>query len=267
MKNITLVGEITRMPQNLKMSSLIAPSGEQIFYQGSDLALGPQPALIYFALSGEESIFQDPFNQPAVKLAKEKMRVFSWNLPFHKPGIDPINSLLEWGNAFIEGAHFIEEFIDLSVQNIDFLTQEGLIDPTKLAVAGLSRGAYMATQLAARDNRINIIAGFSPYTQPRVPQEMAHESPVSVESLALNALVESLINKKLRFYIGNHDARVSTEACFNFIKNLADANYLNKVRTPPVEMIIYPSIGHKGHGTPSYIFDEGANWIRTQLFQ
>ena len=124
-------------------------------------------------------------------------------------------------------------------------------------MAGLSRGGFVAALLAAHDTRIQSILGFAPLTQ--LPSSN-HQS-----TLTLFPYVHLLIQKSLRFYIGNHDERVSTEQCFTFIKTLADHAYEQRIRPPAVELIIYPSIGHKGHGTPLTIFEQGAQWIQSQL--
>jgi hypothetical protein len=38
-----------------------------------------------------------------------------------------------------------------------------------------------------------------------------------------------------------------------------------KTRVAQVELLIYPSIGQMGHGTPPEIFKQGADWIASHL--
>ncbi len=37
------------------------------------------------------------------------------------------------------------------------------------------------------------------------------------------------------------------------------------LRSPPLEMIMLPSIGHQGHGTAKSTFTEGAIWLAKKL--
>lgn len=81
----------------------------------------------------------------------------------------------------------------------------------------------------------------------------------------LKSLIPHLIGKKLRFYIGNHDTRVGTANCFQFIEALAEASFQNRISSSDVELIIGPSIGHQGHGTSKEIFTKGADWMAEKL--
>ncbi len=239
--------------------------GSPIYYQGPGPQAGTKPAVLFFALSAQMSLFEEPFNQPVVRLSQQGIRVFSWDLPFHEPGQDPHEAMFQWANAFIHRPSFISDFLDLCQINIDYLIEEGLIDPQQLAVAGLSRGGFIATHLAARDLRIKTVLGFAPLTQPQPLEELKHSTKVSFDQIALTSLVDRLIHTRLRFYIGNHDTRVGTDACYYFIRELTEAAFNKGVRSPTAELIIYPSIGHKGHGTPSVIFQDGADWIKEQF--
>jgi esterase FrsA len=244
---------------------LTTPNGASIFFEGAPLETGCQPAVIYFALSARMSLCQEPFNQPVLEWAKAGCRVFSWDLPFHDEEHTPQEAIALWAEQFAQGGRFIDEFIDLSLDNIDFLIKQGLINPTQLGVAGLSRGGYIAVQLAARSPMIQSIVGFAPLTDPKPIDEFSHYPDAGVEELSLSKLIPNLIHKRLRFYIGNRDIRVSTDACYAFMRALIEAAFLAGDRSPPIELIIYPSIGHKGHGTPFSIFTDGANWLQKQV--
>ncbi len=244
---------------------LIPQHGSPIYYQGPDLQHGALPAVLFFALSAEMSLFEDPFNQPVVRLSQQGIRVFSWDLPFHGLGLDPQDAMRQWAHEFVHCPSFISDFLDLCQRNIHYLIEEGWIDSQHLAVAGLSRGGFIATHLAARDPRLKIVLGFAPLTQPKPLEELQSFHGISFDHIALTSLVDRLVHTRLRFYIGNHDMRVGTEACYQFIQALTIAGIHQGIRSPPVELIIYPRIGHKGHGTPSYIFYEGADWIKQQF--
>ena len=239
------------------------PHGGRIYYQGPELSQGPLPAIIFFALSAKMSLFEDPFNQAVLHCAGHPIRIFSWDLPFHEDGIEPKEAMFKWMTEMKEDPHFIDRFLSQCDSHLSFLIQQNYITPDRIAVAGLSRGSYMATQVAAHDKRITTILGFAPLTQS-VPYEN-NEDPSIYEPLSLSHLAPLLIHKHLRFYIGNHDQRVGTDLCFEFIKTLTETAFQSGIRSPSVELIIYPSIGHKGHGTPPYVFEEGSNWLKKQL--
>lgn len=224
------------------------------------------PALIYFSLSAEASISLDPYNQPVAFLSPFPMRVFSFDLPFHHTESDFLTAMEKWSKSISEGIPLISNFVEKVQKSIDYLVDLGYIDPQKIAVAGLSRGGFVAAHLAAIDPRIQTVLGFAPLTEISYPHEFAHLNPKQFpEPLNLSDLIPKLIHKNVRFYIGNRDIRVGTSQCFNFIKELVEANYHAQVRSPPVELFITPSKGMYGHGTLPPIFKDGALWVLEKL--
>lgn len=194
------------------------------------------------------------------------MRVFSFNLPYHGPLYKPSESIQLWAQDLAEDRDFITPFIDDLIPAIEELIEKGWIDGKRIGAAGLSRGGFTACHLAARVPMIETVLGFAPLTEFNPIPEL-QQSPLSktAESLALRNLIPGLIGKRLRFYIGNRDMRVSTKSCFNFISELTEACFAARHRSPPVELIITPSIGHKGHGTGQKTFIAGAAWAAEQI--
>lgn len=231
-------------------SELPSPTSLAIHHLGPDLSLKHLPAFFYFSLSGKESLTLDPYNQPAAFLNGKPIRTFSFTLPFHGPEFDNQKGVLRWVEELKENPRMLHDFFDLCHKNIQYLIDKEWIQKDHLSVGGLSRGAFIATHLAAENPHIDKILGFAPLTYLE-----------NIESLNLEFLIPKLIGKSLRFYIGNHDTRVGTDSCFRFIKSLADYSFTNGIRSPPVELIISPSVGHKGHGTLPPIFQAGADWI------
>lgn len=209
------------------------------------------PAIFYFALSAEESLTLDPFDQPVKMLAGKKARVFSATLPFHEPPYDHKEAMKHWAAELREGRNFIAPFIHEVHKEIVKGIQEGIIDPKHIAAMGLSRGAFAAAHLSSIEPRIHTLLGFAPLT--------------TLEGFSLESIAETLIGKNVRFYIGNRDERVGTRSCFSFIHHLADLSFHAGHRSPPVELIISPSIGYKGHGTAPHVFQDGVNWIIKKL--
>ncbi len=224
-------------------------------FVGPELSAGPLPTVFYFALSAKETLFQDPFNQPVALWQTLPMRIFSLTLPEHEGHLEPNRAVIAlWQEELAKGRNLIKEFTDQAAHEIHKLKQAGLLLPEQLAVAGLSRGAFMATHLAALVPDIRTILGFAPLTGfPDLPQhDLIH-------------LIPQLTDRTLRFYIGNCDHRVGTSRCFNFVQQLAEAALHRNIRSPSVELIITPSIGHQGHGTSKKIFEAGARFLADQL--
>lgn len=244
------------------MGKITTPSGHIVEMSGSPKNEGPLPAFIYFSLSGHASIHTDPYNQPVVALKGEKIRSFSWDLPFHPAGGDPNVGLSKWVDELKKGHDFIAPFIEKSLHIIHELIEMGWIDKSRMGVGGLSRGGFIATHLAAKRKEIHHVVGFAPLTNLLSLEK--HEGPL-FEELNLIHLAKDLLHKKIRFYIGNHDERVKTDYCYALIRTLAELSFAQNSRPHAFELRIAPSIGYKGHGTSKEIFVEGANWIKEAL--
>lgn len=250
----------------LQIDVIQAPGLPRIYHRGPNLNKGPLPSVFYFSLSGEESLGLDPYNQPAIYLSSKGVRVFSITLPAHDGVFPHKHAIQKWAHDLASGKNIMEEFVDICIQILDFLIHKNYLEPSHIGVAGLSRGAYIATQLAAKDERIRTILGFAPLTRLDTMkdfEEVAHAHLIS--TLSLESLIPKLINKTVRYYIGNYDTLVGTPYCFSFIHSLSKNSYNQKHRFPPVELIIYPSIGHKGHGTPPEIFHSGSSWLAKMM--
>jgi hypothetical protein len=238
----------------------------EVAYLGLPLSSGPLPALFYFALSAQDSLCQDPFNQIVSYLSSFPMRIFSMTLPGHENQMPPTQALHFWAKEIAQGNNIIAAFVDKIKLVIDtFLHQRALVQD-RIAVAGLSRGAFIATHAAAAIAHFRWILGFAPLTDLSFAREFQdlHNSAI-VHSLALKELMTSLISRPVRYYIGNLDTRVSTRHCFDFVEKLAQTAYHHQIRCPQVELIIGPSIGRDGHGTSKQVFHQGAQWIAEKL--
>lgn len=242
------------------------PANQSIYYCGPTLKEGPLPAFFYFSLSGEESLTLDPYNQPVTFLAEKRLRVFSLTLPAHGKDFNNYQAMKLWAQDIAQGHDFVTPFVGHCRQVIAFLIEIGYIDPAHLGIGGLSRGGFLAAHVAAEEPLVKIVLGFAPLTQLEALEEfkfLSHD-PL-VERLSLLPLADKLAHKAMRFYIGNRDTCVGTRTCFDCFQSFAEAAYKHKYRPPPMDLIIYPSIGQKGHGTPPEIFQSGAAWVEKLL--
>ena len=233
---------------------------------GPPHADGPLPALFYLCSSGEESLTTDPYNQPVNYLSSLPLRVFSFTLPCHGPGYDHADGIPCWARAVAHQQDPLSPFFEQAANTVEELVQEGWVDAKQLAAAGLSRGAFAALHLAAREPRIHSILGHAPMTELRALDsfQSLQDHPI-VAALSLDRQLNSLCNRAHRYYIGNRDLRVSTDHCYAWVRQLTECAYRQGKRSPPIELFMSPSIGHKGHGTAPDIFQQGALWVQKRL--
>lgn len=227
---------------------------------GPPAEAGALPAFCYFALNGYDSLHLDPYNQPVQALKELPIRAFSWDIPFHNRATDPVDSLKRWNGEFAHGNDFITPFVEESAQKIEALIAEGLIDPHRICLSGLSRGGFIALHLAKRLPQVKYVVVFAPLTDLH---SFVGENPFPGEIHRRLNLIESLapfLHKKIRIYIGNLDERVNTDAAYRFVRALAKKAHAERMRHFEYEMYVTPSIGHLGHGTTKEIFTQGALW-------
>ncbi len=237
-----------------------------ISFIGPSLREGPLPALFYFALSAQESLGVDPYNQPALYLSSLPLRIFTIDIPGHGKELSSQDALMRWTDAYKQGTNLIAECAERVSTCIADLIVKNIILREKCAVAGLSRGAFLATHVAARAPNVHWILGFAPLTKLSFAKEFHEIKNIpSVSDANLENLTPLLLERSLRFYIGNCDQRVGTRNCFDFIEKLSQEMHAARIRSPTVELFINPSIGFQGHGTAKHIFHHGAQWLCSQL--
>jgi len=251
-------------PIDSALKTVQTPFDLDVFYKGPDLQKGPLPSLFYFALSGQESLTLSPFNQPVDTWEEAGLRIFSVNLPGHGTRLNPLEAMQAWVRGLKEDSYYIENFISQCSQIIRYLIEQHLL-PSQIGAAGLSRGGFAATLLAAAEPAVSTLLGFAPLTDLSRLSEYQENAISPLPSHQLSALAEALTEKEIAYFIGNHDTRVSTESCFYCIKAFTEAAYAKGNRSPQVALQIFPSVGHKGHGTPPEIFAEGAQWMVRKL--
>lgn len=246
--------------------SLHAATGTPLYHVGPPLDYGPLPSIFYFALSGPDSLTLDPYNQPVRFLQGKMVRLFSMDLPAHENQLPAVDAMKTWAEEYARGIDSLSPFFEKALKAIEFTIQEKFADPGKLAAMGLSRGGFVASHVAALEKRVQAIALFAPLTKLQFVKEFfpLQENP-KVLALDVDHLTESLYDRKIRFFIGNRDTRVSTRSCFDFAMALVEKAHEKNQRSSFVELVISPSIGHMGHGTSPEVFKQGADWLLQTL--
>lgn len=240
-------------------------------YLGEETVSGPLPTLFYFALSSVESLTEPPFSSPLLPLQDIGLRIISFSLPFHTTPESKFDAMKLWASEISAKSAFLDEYIDCASKAIEWLIEQQFVRPDRMALAGLSRGGFIATHLAAREKRFETLLGLAPLTTLSYLEEfkpLLEDQALKriVEQLDCLSLTEKLLHlRSLRFYIGNRDERVSTDCCYQFIRALANTAFEKHQRHANIELQLTQSIGHKGHGTSQATFHEAGLWLKSKL--
>lgn len=184
-------------------------------------------------------------------------------LPAHEEGLSPHNALTVWAESMAKGVDLFAQFFETTEKAVQLVIDKGLADPEKLAIGGLSRGAFFACHIAAREKRFRHLLLFAPLTKLEKTSEFREmRDHPDLHAYDLFALAPTLADRNIRFYIGNNDTRVDTKSCFAFAMDLVA--HAPK-RSSAVELIMSPSIGQHGHGTSPKAFRDGAEWLAEKL--
>lgn len=234
----------------------------KVYISGPSFEEEKCPTLLYFSLSGEESLSLDPYNQIVTFLKGSGIRVISVTLPGHHEGQDKYEAMKYWAYHLEELQTFLKEMHAL----LDHLFEKKWINSDQFALAGLSRGGYIATSLLSHP-KVKVALGYAPLTDLNHLTEFQEANLTLMKQLSLENVMEKIYDKSLRYYIGNRDLKVGTKKACDFVVKLADYAYQKKVRSPKIELTISPSAGLMGHGTLPPIFEQGALWIKKQIVQ
>lgn len=221
---------------------------------------GALPAVIYFALTAEQSIELDPFNQfvryvlsdadmdaTCIDAAGAPCRVFSVTLPYHTSDMrDNENAFTHWASVYEHGGDLVGGFVRRVSESLNELIANGYICAHSVYAAGLSRGGLMAAHLAVRNEHVCACLGFAPVT---VLSDLVEFSNVSnlrgrekmdKACLLHDDVVQGLAPLPVRFYMGNFDRRVGTRNAFELTHLLAERAVMDLgVRSPPHEFVMY----------------------------
>ncbi len=248
-------------PTDVFVEEISVEKDLSFFYAGPSLQKGELPAVFYFSSTGKSSLSLNPYNQIAQFLQKKKIRLFSWDLPFHKEPFNPEKGLSSLIKSLQKGEDPLPSFFTASEKILSYLFEKKVINLSSCVSCGLSRGSFFALHIASLFD-LPFSLHFSPLISFESIEELASFKNASLlKKYALSSLLENLCTKELSFFIGNADKRVKTAFCFDFFHRLMETALRKGIRSPKIELTSYPSVGHLGHGTPPEIFEKGAKWI------
>lgn len=225
------------------------PSGKRFGIWGEKPAK-PAPTILLFAADLEQFAGQAVYSAIGRLLEKEGWLVVAIDSPCHGEDVKPgeAGQLSAWPLRLEKQDDLIAPFVVRVKELMDHLVKEGFSDETRLAVAGTSRGGFLALHVAANEPRFKAVAAFAPVTNLMALREFTgKEKLAAVEQVSAIHLAEKLAGRPVWMIIGNHDERVSSDDALAFIRAVAKAGAKtrkNPAVALPIECILAESAGH-----------------------
>ncbi|MFZ4664750.1 MAG: alpha/beta hydrolase family protein [Caldilineaceae bacterium] len=228
-------------------STVVTAAGKLTYWlHRPDQTQTAQNALLLTFSSTRQSAFAEaPQDLPARLFAGAGHAVASFDLPQHGEQVNAFGQGIDgFCAAFCAGADPFAQFIEQGKAVIDACLAQG-IGQGGIVACGVSRAAYCALRLTAADQRIRAVTGLAPVTDWRRLREFAavRDQP-SVAALALDHWAEELADRPLYLAIGNHDARVGSDACARFVLQLMAARQAQSDSPPALQFYLVDSPGH-----------------------
>ncbi len=243
---------------------LTTPDGIRFGIQGEKPSR-PAPTLLVFATTLEQTLTKPQYHRAGTLLHDSHgFLVVSVDLPCHgaerRPGEPP--ELKGWSFRLRNGDNFVPQFLAKVRALFDYLIAERYTDPARIAIAGTSRGGFMALQAAAADPRIRWVMAFSPVTDLLALNEFAGmDSNAVTRSLALVHAAPRLTDRAIWMCIGNTDDRVGTHKAIAFYNRFIESARAEG-RFPDITFELQPTVNHH-HLEDSH--DRAAAWLEQRL--
>jgi alpha-beta hydrolase superfamily lysophospholipase len=224
----------------------------------------PAPTLLLFSATVEESLTTEPYCRVGRLLHAQGWNVVSLDLPCHgadRRAGEP-TELAGWAARIAKGEDIVAAFQKRVNDVVAHLVASGVADPARIAVAGTSRGGFLAFQAAAGNPHIRAVAAFAPVTDLIALREFAGQdkNPL-VQRLALVNTVDKLADRASWITIGDHDKRVGTDKAVAFAEALKQAAKKKKLEAR-VDLQVVPVPGHAS--LPEW-HDQAAGWFQEIL--
>ena len=248
---------------SLNLNMMRTPNGVPFAVLG-DLPAKPAPTLLLLAGAIHDSLDTEPYSRTGQLLGEKGWQVFSLDLPCHgddrRPG-EP-EGLAGWRARIEAGEDIVAEFSHRAEDAIEHLVKTGAADWNRLAVAGTSRGGFMALHAAAAIPAIRAVAALAPVTDLLTLREFTgmQRDPLT-NRLPLTNRASALADRAVWITIGCADERVGTEKAIAFARALAAAAAELK-REPKVTLHVFPVPGHTS--LPEW-HDLAAEWTADEM--
>ena len=266
----------------LRAEESAKPPGVRILKSSSGIPfaiLGDKPAapaatLFVFGVDMKNTLLGVDINKLGMLLIPHGYLCVSLDIPCHgtdtRPG-EKGGDLVGWKTRIVNGENIAARFAEQFSQVLDHLIAEKYTDPAHVAVAGTSRGGFVAFHCAAADSRVTQVIAFAPVTHlPALAEFSGAETNEAVLALSPIHVANKLAGRPMWIVMGNHDTRVSTDDCLKFaLEVIKQSN--GKWNPIPVEIRLVGTIGHRLHASPTPEYgqlcaphDEAAAWLLAQ---
>jgi dienelactone hydrolase len=242
-----------------KITMLKTPTGIRFGLSGEKRDR-PAPTLFILASSVEDSLGSEDFAKVGRLLLSKGFICVSVDMPCHgldQKAAEP-GGLAGWRFRLEKGEDLVGTLTKSLSAVLDHLIQAGYTDEHKVAVAGTSRGGFMALHFAAAESRVRFSAAFAPVTDLLALSEFAGTKQVTpAGALDLRRHAGKLAGRSVWLCIGNDDQRVGTDQAIAFTRKVVAASVSAK-KPADVELHVMPTIGHRIHATAH---EEAAAWF------
>jgi pimeloyl-ACP methyl ester carboxylesterase len=247
----------------LEWQRMTAPAGFRFALSG---ATREKPAPVLFLLGGsmDDTVTNETFARIAVPWREAGGMVVAVDSPSHgaEQPTDEKNSLRAWRNRLVAGDNFVPTFTARLRGLLDHLIRERLADESRVGVAGISRGGFLAVHFAASEPRVRFIGAFTFVSDLSTLVEFngAEQNPL-VRSLGLIHLAGRVTDRSLFGIIGSTDYRAGTARAIELIVRVAETAVAMGKR-PAAELKIVPVAGHQ---LELQDFSTGGGWLASRL--
>ena len=229
--------------------------------------VGVEAAPTLFMLAGtiDGTLGSAYFRQCGNELGELGYLVVSIDIPCHgtQTGEGQSVGLSGWSHRVGNGEDIVEESNARLSAVLDDLIKTGLADPDRIAVAGTSRGGFLAIHFAAHDTRVKCAAGFAAVTDLAALSEFRERQENElVKKLSLINQAEKLVGRPVWIITGDRDERVGTH---HAIELAARLSAVAKERDIPSNVELHVMSEPRGHTTPRGASKLAADWISRQL--
>jgi dienelactone hydrolase len=225
-----------------------------------DKPAAPAATLFVIALDLDRTLRDPSFNRVGHILRQQGFLCVALDAPCHgKDTRHPDgNALAEWRQRLERGDDIVAAFTPRCVKVLDHLVAEGYTDPGRVAVAGTSRGGFLAIHLAAAEPRVRCVAAFAPVTELLALSEFAGmKDDARAKALDVANFADKLAGRPIWICIGNSDQRVGTDRAIAFSRKVVEAS-IARGKPAAIETHVTTSAGHSVHPTAHA---EAAAWI------
>jgi len=223
----------------------------------------PQPTLLLSGDGIEATLTGKDSNLIGHLLATRGYLSVALDIPCHGTAIRPGEQEgLPGMRARLEaGDNFAASYAAAVRAVVDECIRLRLSDPQRLAIAGTSRGGFLALHAMAGDPRLRCGVAFAPVAVlPMVREFNGLEQHPLTRAIDLANLATKLAGRPIWLCIGNNDQRVGTDSVIEFTRRVVAA-YGGPGKIAPIELHVMPTEGHSIHSTAH---EEAAAWVAKQ---